>query len=951
MLMPYLRLVLLFVFSGVFSALCAQVSFQQTQEIISTKGARSGITTAIVDVNADGRDDIVRITSRGILEVYLSSANRKELYKIEYEAALPDIPWSITVGNLDNKGPNEIALGTVYKGGYIFSLNERSERLELIQVTAKDFYSQGANFTDINNDGFIDWFVNDDEDINDIFLNDSTGHVVEADDFIDMRTAQPSDNSGNYSTDWMDIDDDGDMDFYLSKCRSGALSNKDPRRINQLFINDGSNNYEEKASEFGLAFGAQTWASNFGDLDNDGDLDAIIINHIDKWNLLENVRNDTFVERNSSIDSTGGRANQCLLRDFDNNGYLDILVAGANDYLWYNQGNWEFELETKPFPYFSANNFSVGDIDHDGFYDIYAAFSGGFNDPGKVDDALYLNETNDNNWIAFNLVGKESNRSAIGAKIKVYSKNLGVQMRDVRSGESYGMMNSLNQIFGLGDDSLVDSLEVSWPSGQLDVYRDISVRSYYTITEGECISEERSISIENNGYICDGDSITLSAPEGMSYKWSTLDTTQMITVDRWGYYSVKAEESNCAMPIPSVILRPQNDSKYRNLIEQVGQALCTEGEVILEAPEARSYKWSTGAESRTTSVATSGEYTLILEDNCENEFLDTIAIEFIDTSPTTVNDTITYKTGEKIRDARLIANGEKLKWYQSEVDEESIFEGDTLIAVDLVESTTYYVTSETTESFGAESIGESGWIGTSRYSKRTANGGMFFHVREASVIRSLDVMTDSSGVRTVQIFNPAEDLIFEQSYDLVPGDTTIILNADVEPGVDYFITTSADQNLETFGFKGPNLVRNDQQTRFPYQESDLLWITNSSFGEGYYLYFYNWKVKRQDLRCVSNRVPVTAVLNLISSTVEKYDGQFKLYPNPTDGRLLVESMEGQVLKYFTVYDILGREVLYSTASQGQVHEIDLSGLSNGHYYLKLNTTNDLSYAYRVVKIY
>jgi len=950
MLLPSLRLFLFCSLITISFALKGQVSFTQTNDIISTKGARSGITTAIVDVNADGRDDIVRVTSRGILEVHLSSSNQEELYKIEYEASIPDIPWSITVGNLNNEGPNEIALGTVYKGGYIFSLNERSEKVELQQITAKDFYSQGSNFVDIDNDGFLDWFVNDDEDINEIFLNDSTGLLIEADDFIDMKTAKPSDNSGNYSTDWVDIDSDGDVDFYLSKCRSTALSSKDPRRINQLFINDGNNNYEEKASEYGLAFGAQTWATNFGDLDNDGDLDAIVINHFDKWNLLENVRNDTFVDRIKSLDSIGGVATQCLLRDFDNNGYLDILVTGRADNLWFNQGEWKFKLEQDPFRYFETTNFSVGDINHDGFHDIYTAYTSGFNDPGKVDDILYLNDTNDNNWVGFTLVGTDSNRSAIGAKIKVYSETLGSQLRNVRSGESYGMMNSLNQLVGLGSDNEIDSVEVFWPSGTKEVYHDIKTGRYYTITEGTCIEEERTIDIGNNGVICDDASVALTAPEGMSYNWSNRDTTQIIDVERWGYYTLKAGDESCVMPIPGVVLNPQNNSDYRDIIEQIGDPLCAGESIVLTAPAAKAYTWSNGSTTRSTSIDQSGNYTLVLEDNCGNEYEESIALEFIDTAPAVFNDTIYYDAGEQPRDAQLIANGQNLKWYLNETEEKAIFEGDTLVLSDLIEDATVFVTGETTEQFEAESTGERNWIGTNKYSGKTVSGGMFFHVRELSIIESLVVMTDSAGIRTIEILNADQDLVFSRNFDLLPGETTLRLDVELEPGLDYFITTSKDQNLETFGFKGPNLIRSNQQTKYPYQESDLLWITNSSFGEEYYLYFYDWKVKRSDLTCVSDRVPVTVFLKLNSSTIEKYLGQFKVYPNPTNSQVTIESMEGKTLDQVEVYDILGRQIMMVKSANNTLTDINLSSLSRGQYILKFTTVDNLSYAYRIVKI-
>jgi hypothetical protein len=170
-------------------------------------------------------------------------------------------------------------------------------------------------------------------------MNDSTGNLVRNDTIIDFTTAIPSDNSGNYGSIWTDIDSDGDLDLYIAKCRQGVNDPSDPRRINALYLNDGNNKYTESADSFQLAIGAQSWTADFGDIDGDGDFDIFITNHDVPGQLLENIDNAYF---DDITDDAGvvvtGIAMQGTFRDFDNDGRLDLIVSGSNNYLYRNIG-------------------------------------------------------------------------------------------------------------------------------------------------------------------------------------------------------------------------------------------------------------------------------------------------------------------------------------------------------------------------------------------------------------------------------------------------------------------------------------------------------------------------------------------------------------------------------------------------------------------------------------
>ena len=87
-----------------------------------------------------------------------------------------------------------------------------------------------------------------------------------------------------------------------------------------------------------------------------------------------------------------------------------------------------------------------------------------------------------NNWIKINLEGVESNRDGIGSVIEI-SSNGQTQYRYTHCGESYLAQNSKSEFFGLGDASIIDSIKVTWLSGNVNIFKDIEVNQTFNITE------------------------------------------------------------------------------------------------------------------------------------------------------------------------------------------------------------------------------------------------------------------------------------------------------------------------------------------------------------------------------------------------------------------------------------------------------------------------------------
>jgi hypothetical protein len=393
------------------------------------------------------------------------------------------------VGDVDQDGYNDIVYGL--NGMVQLFKSDNATSFTRTNVSGMSYiFSQGSNFVDIDNDGDLDMFICNDVGTSMILLNDGTGTFTNGAGTINLNTTPTSDNSGNYASIWCDYDDDGDIDLYITKCRQGVTDPTDPRRINQLFRNNGDGTWTEVGLAAGVASGWQGWVSDFGDIDNDGDFDLVIMQHDAEVELMRNNGDGSFtnVTVGSGLEgNTLGFAEiQCSFRDFNNDGWVDLLVSGSQHRMYVNNGDGTFTLDINAFNYASnwMHSYAIGDLNGDGFLDIYAGYGNIYNGFSTRDDKLWMNHAaNGNHYAMFNLEGVQSNLNAIGAKIKLYGP-WGVQVREVRSGEGYGIQNSFIQHFGLGASTYFDSVYVYWPSGTIDLIRWTPADQLIHIVEG-----------------------------------------------------------------------------------------------------------------------------------------------------------------------------------------------------------------------------------------------------------------------------------------------------------------------------------------------------------------------------------------------------------------------------------------------------------------------------------
>lgn len=935
--LPLLSVFLCFPF-----CLSAQIQFQKSAGLLAPAQCYSGSAIAVLDMNGDGLDDIARLNQGTLLSVELQTAPGQPFTHIPVGAVSTDSQWGMCAADVDNNGFPDVLCGGEYDGIQVAMANADGTSYSFVTLNAPGTFVQGVNFADINNDGWLDAFVCHDDGAARIFGNDGAGNLVYQPLWIDLATVPPSDNSGNYGSVWSDVDNDGDLDLYIAHCRQGVDDPTDPRRINQLFLNNGDGTFtQDVTNASGLRIGAQSWTADFGDIDNDGDFDCFITNHDVSSQLLENDGSGHFTDisvQAGIFNAVGGLPIQGIFRDFDNDGFVDILVAGTNDYLFHNNGNKTFTNVSFLFDGNQIESFAVGDLNHDGFQDIYAGYGEIFNTPGVVPDVLWLNSGNSNKYFGLNLRGVQSNRNGAGAKIALYSA-LGVQVREVRSGESYGIQNSMQAHFGMGQAPAIDSVVIYWPSGTVDVLKQsLGLNQYITVQEGGCVVPQVTAIADGAAVFCSGDSVTIGVTDAFSsYQWSNGNTTPAITVQSSGIYAVTVTLAGGCTAVSNGVKVTVDPVEIPTVSVAGDTIICNGGEVMLTASPASAYTWSTGETTQSITVTGSGSYHVVAQGLCAAFASADIHVTVLDApAPVPVNDTVPPNTP-----ATLTATGGQIQWFDAPAGGSLLFEGNTFVTGPLGSSTTYWVSNTTVYDKPNGFVGINNLQGAN-IGDVQASGQIIFDCFTPFRLAKVLVSANVAAQRKIDLRNHAGETLQSKVVNIPAGASVISLDFDIPAGSDLVLTTDANVNLANLGSLGPQLRRTGQGVNYPYAIPNVVSLKNSNLGSNLYYYFYNWEVDYYGHECTSERIPVTAVVDpAIAASEPGWAAGLRLFPNPTGGLLRCElnDIAGGALSA-SVKNAQGSAVLtrlFSPVSGGTALEIDLSRLPKGVYWLELAT--------------
>jgi hypothetical protein len=430
-------------------------------------------------------------------------------------------------------------------------------------------YSSSAAWADYNKDGNLDLVVSDfhPTHFNFLYYGDGQGGFT-----VDANSVISQSATSAVGIAWGDYDDDSDADLFIANTNG---------ENNQLFRNDAGVFTEITSGDI-VNDGGQSVGGTWGDYDNDGDLDLFVTNSsiVEVNFFYENNGDGTFTKINTElIVSDYSNAHGASWIDYDNDGDLDLTVAndqGANNVLYSNNGNQTFTKLTNAITEQETDAYGVSwsDYDNDGDYDLYVS------NRGNTTNDFFINEKGScTNHIVFKLVGCNSNKDGIGAKIRVKATIDGVSLWQTKfiSTQTSGMagQNSNKLLFGLKEATTVDSVIIEWPSGIIMHMTQPQINQTHIVNEdcapkvcGFVFNDQNANGVQDSNETGVPNAIISVTPGGFQIFTDNLGYYQFYAVD--GTYTLSLDaDSDWSQTFPLA-----NANQIVTVIESASSEFC-----------------------------------------------------------------------------------------------------------------------------------------------------------------------------------------------------------------------------------------------------------------------------------------------------------------------------------------------------------------------------------------
>jgi enediyne biosynthesis protein E4 len=423
----------------------------------------------------------------GFVDLYVAGFNRNQLFHNNGDGTFSDVtekagvsgivpgrgkPWSVAAGWFDYNNDGLLDLFVVNYLDYSISTAHSCKTGDIVDYCSPNEYrgtpnilyrnngdgtftnvsqqshisqyvgkGMGVAFADYDGDGFTDIFISNDTFPNFLLRNNGDGTFTDVALFAGVAYNESGKTIAGMGTDFRDIDNDGKPDIFLAAMYGDSFP---------LYRNLGNGQFEDATDTTGLAamtLGFTAWGTGMFDFDNDGNKDLFAAGSAILDNSME-VNHKPYPLPNG------------LYRNLGNGVFKDVSAqAGAR-----------FSVPA------AHRGAAFGDLNNDGKIDIVVTVLNG-------EPQLLMNRSpNHNHWLILKLVGVTDNRDGLGTKVKITTAN-GVQYNEATTAVGYNSSSDKRVYFGLGNATVVDRIELAWPTGVKQVLTNVKADQILTIVQ------------------------------------------------------------------------------------------------------------------------------------------------------------------------------------------------------------------------------------------------------------------------------------------------------------------------------------------------------------------------------------------------------------------------------------------------------------------------------------